>query len=273
MLSYIIRRLLLIIPTMLGITFIVFMLVAYSPGGVGAALQAQSGGQMEQSDRARQEAYLEERYGLNDPPPVQYLRWLGRVSPIKFGARAQVKPDGEVVNPPQALRPPIMAGEWYATGARPAVEGVPTHVFESVEVAVPEPSADEGTGPGVLRRMLSDGAEVSSGRLLAEVVREGGSTAIRAARAGVVEFSAEEGASVGAGDVVGVVRESKSGTYGAANDRFARARAAYIAARAQLEDAIRAYADVGARAIRESDQAQRRLRAGEGQGWRPGAVG
>ena len=75
------------IPTLIGITFVVFMLVALSPGGVGASLQV-AGGQMEASSRAIQEAYLEDRYGLGDPAPVQYVRWLGRVSPIKFGERA-----------------------------------------------------------------------------------------------------------------------------------------------------------------------------------------
>ncbi|MBL8757912.1 MAG: ABC transporter permease [Phycisphaerae bacterium] len=52
------------------------------------------------------EAYLDERYGLADPVLVQYGRWLARVSPIKFGPRDLVAPDGEVVRRPGAVREP-----------------------------------------------------------------------------------------------------------------------------------------------------------------------
>ena len=43
MLGYIVRRLFLMIPTLLGITFLVFMLLALAPGGIGAALRAAGG--------------------------------------------------------------------------------------------------------------------------------------------------------------------------------------------------------------------------------------
>ena len=86
MLGYIVRRLFLMIPTLIGITFLVFMLLAMSPGGIGASLRV-SGGQMESSKAALVEAYLEDRYGLDDPVLMQYLRWLGRISPIKTGER------------------------------------------------------------------------------------------------------------------------------------------------------------------------------------------
>lgn len=105
MFAYILRRLLLMIPTLIGITFLVFMLIALSPGGIGAAMRV-SGGQMEASSRALREAYLDDRYGLDDPPVVQYVRWLGRVSPIKFGGRDQVDPTGEFIQSPKALKPP-----------------------------------------------------------------------------------------------------------------------------------------------------------------------
>lgn len=105
MIAYIIRRLLLMIPTLIGITFLVFMLIALSPGGIGAAMRA-SGGQMEATSRALREAYLDDRYGLDDPPVVQYVRWLGRVSPIKFGGRDQIDPTGEFVRSPKPVKVP-----------------------------------------------------------------------------------------------------------------------------------------------------------------------
>ena len=89
MAAYIARRLVVMIPTLIGITLLVFMLIALSPGGIGASLRV-SGGEMEASKAAQLEAYLEDRYGLDDPILVQYVRWLGRISPVKFGARAQI---------------------------------------------------------------------------------------------------------------------------------------------------------------------------------------
>ncbi|GAB4514766.1 MAG: hypothetical protein Tsb0013_19170 [Phycisphaerales bacterium] len=113
MTTYIIRRLLLMIPTLIGITFLVFMLVALSPGGIGATLTFSGGGGEAGQNRAIQEAYLEDRYGLNDPPVVQYVRWLGRISPIKFGVPDQRDPTGEIITPEKTLELPLMLGELW----------------------------------------------------------------------------------------------------------------------------------------------------------------
>ena len=51
MLGYIVRRLFLMIPTLLGITFLVFMLLALAPGGIGAALRA-AGGNVDADSKA-----------------------------------------------------------------------------------------------------------------------------------------------------------------------------------------------------------------------------
>lgn len=114
MVSYIARRLLLMIPTLLGITFVVFMLLAASPGGIGAGLLLAGGGQMQsQSSIAIQKAKLEDRYGLNEPAVVQYLRWLSRISPLKFGQRDLISPSGEIVSRPRPVpAPPVW--RWYA---------------------------------------------------------------------------------------------------------------------------------------------------------------
>lgn len=114
MLHYVTRRLLLMVPTLVGISLVVFLLVGLAPGGVGAALRGAgtggggSGGaaSFDTGTRAAMEAYLDERYGLADPVLVQYGRWLARVSPIKFGPRDLVAPDGEVVRRPGPVREP-----------------------------------------------------------------------------------------------------------------------------------------------------------------------
>lgn len=110
--TYLARRILLMIPTLIGITFLVFMLVALSPGGIGASLQVSGGNLQSQRSVAVLQAYLEDRYGLDDPAPVQYLRWLGRISPIKFGARDQLLPTGEKIRPPRAVKPPPL-WRWF----------------------------------------------------------------------------------------------------------------------------------------------------------------
>ncbi len=114
MVSYITRRLLLMIPTLLGITFVVFMLLAASPGGIGAGLLLAGGGQMQsQSSIAIQKAKLEDRYGLNEPAVVQYVRWLGRISPVKFGQRDMISPTGETITRPRSVpEPPVW--KWFA---------------------------------------------------------------------------------------------------------------------------------------------------------------
>tara|TARA_R110000782_G_scaffold20675_19_gene55938 strand:- start:40440 stop:41978 length:1539 start_codon:yes stop_codon:yes gene_type:complete len=119
--TYILRRLLLMIPTVIGMTFMVFALIALSPGGVGAALNVSGGGQMDSGSRAQQMAYLEDRYGLGDPVVVQYARWLGRVSPIKFGTRDQRAPSGELIRPPKEIKPVSLYRVFI--DAMPAPEG------------------------------------------------------------------------------------------------------------------------------------------------------
>lgn len=83
MLSYILRRLLLLPPTLIGITAIVFFTIALSPGGIGGSLLSAEGN-MRPAERAARRAYLNQRYGLDKPYIVQYLRWLNNVLPFGF---------------------------------------------------------------------------------------------------------------------------------------------------------------------------------------------
>ncbi len=81
MTTYILRRLLLMIPTLLGITIVVFFVMALAPGGVTEQLELQERGMRPEEKRALR-AYYEQRYGLDKPLIVQYLNWLHRISPI-----------------------------------------------------------------------------------------------------------------------------------------------------------------------------------------------
>jgi len=132
MVSYLVRRLLLMIPTLIGVTLLVFLLVGLSPGGIGAGLN-DSGGMEASAGRAAQRAYLEDRYGLNDPILVQYVRWLARISPIKFGPRDQITPDGERFTMPRELSPPPLAGAWYPQPPRQSRPPLPPPTAEHDE--------------------------------------------------------------------------------------------------------------------------------------------
>src|SRR5215831_15580683 len=99
MLSYIIRRLLLLPPTLIGITAIVFFVIALSPGGIGASLLSTEGS-MRPAERAAREKYLNERYGLDRPYLVQFGHWLNNVSLIGF--RTYTAQDPEVIESAKA---------------------------------------------------------------------------------------------------------------------------------------------------------------------------
>ena len=90
MISYLIRRVLLIIPTLLGMTAVVFFIMNAAPGNVAELLISREG-EMQPGDRQARIEYISKRYGLDDPAMVQYVRWLNKVSPV--GLWNDVLPD------------------------------------------------------------------------------------------------------------------------------------------------------------------------------------
>ncbi|MGP1347952.1 MAG: ABC transporter permease subunit [Phycisphaerales bacterium] len=251
MTTYILRRLLLMIPTLIGITFLVFMLIALSPGGVGASLRV-AGGQMEASSRALQEAYLEERYGLDDPPVVQYLRWLGRISPIKFGSREQIDPTGEFIRPPKMLDPPMLAGSWYAVDEPiPQPPGVEPYEFRTTEVLTP---ADLAPGAVLDAWLVDAGTPVIAGQEIAEIrigspEPEGGDADPRYLRivadmGGVFSPVAGDGAALAASQPIATIAEDRTTVYRRGAQDWAMARGTFVQARTELKEALQVYADV-----------------------------
>jgi len=117
MATYLIRRLLLMIPTVLGITLMVFLIVALAPGGIGAGLAVQGGQMSDTSKVAQMQAYMEDRYGLNDPVVVQYGRWIARVCPVRFGTTSLESPSGERIAVPRELPEPPMQWAFPAPAA------------------------------------------------------------------------------------------------------------------------------------------------------------
>lgn len=80
MLRYIQRRLLIMIPVLWGVVTLVFFLMYMLPGDPAATILAQSGGKAEAIEKLR------EQLGLNDPLPVQYMRFLRNAVRGDFGS-------------------------------------------------------------------------------------------------------------------------------------------------------------------------------------------
>lgn len=66
---YIIRRILIMIPTLIGVSLILFTIMNLAPGGPEAVL-------MGDDISAEAAARIRANLGLDEPIPIQYLRWL-----------------------------------------------------------------------------------------------------------------------------------------------------------------------------------------------------
>lgn len=75
---YIMKRLMMIIPVLLGVTLVVFMILSLAPGDPAVSMLG---------DNASEEDIVElrEDLGLNDPLAVQYVRYLGNILKGDFG--------------------------------------------------------------------------------------------------------------------------------------------------------------------------------------------
>jgi peptide/nickel transport system permease protein len=81
MFGYALRRLILAIPLLIGITFVSFLVIHLAPG---EPTDLQGGDVQSQSDKELR-ARLQEIYGLDKPLHVQYWNWLSRLVRLDFG--------------------------------------------------------------------------------------------------------------------------------------------------------------------------------------------
>ena len=80
MLAYALRRLLLAVPLLLGITFVSFAVIHLAPGDPA---EMQTGDMPAEAKRAYEQ--LRKEFGLDRPLHVQYLNWLNRLIRLDFG--------------------------------------------------------------------------------------------------------------------------------------------------------------------------------------------
>jgi peptide/nickel transport system permease protein len=84
MLSYIARRILVMIPTLLAISFISFAIIQLPPGDYLTTMVNELRSRGESLD-PNQMQFLRENYGLDQPFLLQYLSWLGNALRGDFG--------------------------------------------------------------------------------------------------------------------------------------------------------------------------------------------
>ena len=95
MTTYVFRRLLLMVPTLLGITLITFVIVQMVPGGPIEQMMARmvmmgeggpvGGGQKQYKLTEDEINVLKEFYGFDQPIPVRYWRWLKNIGQLNLG--------------------------------------------------------------------------------------------------------------------------------------------------------------------------------------------
>ncbi|MCC6704883.1 MAG: ABC transporter permease, partial [Thermomicrobiales bacterium] len=91
--SYVIRRLLLLIPTVLGISLLVFSLMRFLPGDVVDGMIG-----AEDSFTPGQRETMQRLLGLDRPVHEQYLSWMGAVLRFDFGSSLRsAKPIGPLM--------------------------------------------------------------------------------------------------------------------------------------------------------------------------------
>src|SRR5262245_19582690 len=80
--TYLARRLLLVVPTLLGVSMIIFIAMRLLPGDPLVAIFGLEGARRM---TVEQRANLEQALGLRDPYVVQYARWLRDIGTGEFG--------------------------------------------------------------------------------------------------------------------------------------------------------------------------------------------
>jgi peptide/nickel transport system permease protein len=96
---YIVRRLALLIPVLVGVSLVVFTLVRLIPGD--ATLLAIG---VDQRITPEQRELVRKAYGLDQPPPVQYARWMEHVLQGNLGTSLRTR---RSVNEELRLRLPV----------------------------------------------------------------------------------------------------------------------------------------------------------------------
>jgi len=121
---YIAKRLLSLIPVLLGVSLIVFFLVRLIPG---SAIQMYLGTQVEATPQQMEE--LKRIFGADKPVPVLYVEWLGRVLRGDFGYSLRT---GRAVLPDIVSRLPLSIELTFLSLFLALLIGIPQGILASL---------------------------------------------------------------------------------------------------------------------------------------------
>ena len=82
--SYVVRRLLLFIPALIGASMLIFVLMRLVPGDIAEILVYQTGSETS-GVQQKQIQQIRQELGLNQPVAIQYLSWIGGAVRGDFG--------------------------------------------------------------------------------------------------------------------------------------------------------------------------------------------
>lgn len=109
--QYFLRRLLVNIPVFFLVTVFIFVLISLTPGDpVDRFVNEEIGITKEDLDHIR------ERYGLNDPIPIRYVKWLGQLARGEMGFRFKNGDDVAEVLAARLQRTLLLMGTALAIG-------------------------------------------------------------------------------------------------------------------------------------------------------------
>ena len=120
--DYFIRRLLLVPVTMLGVTFLVFLITRAAPGGplekamMEAQMATESGGSGGRQSGGLDEETIEaneEEYGFDKPVVVAYLQWLGLWSRERVVSKSEFYKRGEDTLGSALINDPDNETTWF----------------------------------------------------------------------------------------------------------------------------------------------------------------
>ena len=95
--TYIIRRILLFIPALIGASMLIFVLMRLVPGDIAEILVYQAGSETS-GVQQKQIQQIRSELGLERPVPIQYLSWIGGAVRGDFGkSYAQRRPVWDIL--------------------------------------------------------------------------------------------------------------------------------------------------------------------------------
>ena len=129
MFQYVTRRLLLFIPTLLGVTVVIFALVRLVPGDI-AEILVHDAGNLSPEEVERQIASIRAELGLDRPIVAQYFTWLGNFATGDFGfSYWERRPVAEIISD----RFPLSMELAFLTLALTMIWAIPLGVISAVK--------------------------------------------------------------------------------------------------------------------------------------------